>query len=134
MHAVNDLTPEMLSRFTKLDYDREMAFAAFTWENDKEIMLGVSRYSINPDKQSCEFAIAIADDWQGMGLARQLMLILIEHIKDRDIKVIEGTVLKNNNSMDKLMKSLGFKKSPSPDDYDINIYRCEIPKSTYAYL
>ncbi len=29
MHAVNDITPEMLSRFTKLDYDREIAFGSF---------------------------------------------------------------------------------------------------------
>ncbi len=126
MHAVNDLTPEMLSRFTKLDYDREMAFAAFTRENDEEKILGVSRYSINPDKKSCEFAIAIADEWQGLGLARQLMLILIEHVKNRDLTLIEGTVLKNNTAMDKLMESLGFKKSASPDDYDINVYRREI--------
>jgi acetyltransferase len=138
MHAVNVLTPEMLSRFTKLDYDREMAFAAFVNLADsqtgqevdhkvaQEKILGISRYAINPDKNSCEFAIVVADDWQGLGLARQLMLILIEHVKNRDLKVIEGTVLRNNSAMDKLMKSLGFKKYPSHDDYDINIYRCEM--------
>jgi len=125
MHAVNDLTPEMLSRFTKLDYDREMAFGAFIQKKNKDKLLGVSRYAINPDKQSCEFAIAIADNYQGMGLARQLMLILIEHVKDRDLKIIEGTVLKNNTSMDNLMASLGFKKSASKDDYDINVYTFE---------
>lgn len=125
MHAVNDLTPEMLSRFTKLDYDREMAFGAFIQKKKKDKLLGVSRYAINPDKQSCEFAIVIADKYQGMGLARQLMMVLIEHVKDRDLKVIEGTVLKNNTSMDKLMDSLGFVKSASPDDFDINIYRFE---------
>ncbi|WP_299872490.1 bifunctional acetate--CoA ligase family protein/GNAT family N-acetyltransferase [uncultured Cocleimonas sp.] len=125
MHAVNDLTPEMLSRFTKLDYDREMAFGAFIQKKNKDKLLGVSRYAINPDKQSCEFAIGIADKYQGLGLARQLMLILIEHVKDRDLKIIEGTVLKNNTSMDNLMASLGFKKSASKDDYDINIYTFE---------
>ena len=76
-------------------------------------------------KKSCEFAIAVADDYHGMGLARQLMLILIEHVKDRDLKIIEGTVLKNNTSMDKLMASLGFKKSASKDYYEINNYRLE---------
>jgi len=125
MHAVNELTPEMLSRFTKLDYDREMAFGAFIQKKNKDKLIGVSRYAINPDKQSCEFAIAIADKYHGMGLARQLMLILIEHVKDRDLKIIEGTVLKNNNSMDNLMASLGFKKSASKEDYDINIYTFE---------
>jgi len=128
MHALNQLTPEMLSKFTKMDYDREMAFAAFIKDTDSqddgnEEILGVSRYSINPDHKSCEFAIVVADDWQGMGLARQLMLILIEHVKQNDLNVIEGTVLKHNVSMDKLMSALGFEKKPSPDDYEINIYR-----------
>lgn len=126
MHAINDLTPEMLSRFTKIDYDREMAFVAMHYEGGKETMVGVSQYVINPDKKSCEFAIALADDWQGLGLARKLMTILMEHIKERDLDVIEGTVLRNNTSMDHLMSSLGFVKSPSPEDHEINIYRRDV--------
>lgn len=125
MYAMNKLTPEMLSSFTKMDYDREMAFGAFTQKDGKDVMLGVSRYAINPDKKSCEFAIAVDDNYHGMGLARQLMLILIEHVKDHDLTIIEGTVLKNNTSMDKLMASLGFKKTPSEDDYSINVYTLE---------
>lgn len=126
MHAVNDLTPEMLSQFTKIDYDREMSFVAMAFENDREVMIGVSQYVINPDKKSCEFAVAISDDWQGLGLARKLMLILMEHIKERDLEVVEGTVLRNNTSMDHLMSSLGFIKSPSPEDHEINIYRLDV--------
>ena len=126
MHALNDLTPEMLSRFTKIDYDREMAFVAMHYENSRETMVGVSQYVINPDKKSCEFAVALADDWQGLGLARKLMMILMEHIKERDLDVIEGTVLRNNTSMDHLMGSLGFVKFPSPEDPEINIYRRDV--------
>lgn len=150
MSGVNDLSPKMLSRFTKFNYDREMAFAAFTFnegseeeredgnEDDskedsekgkaenEEIMLGVSRYAINPDKRSCTFAIAVADEWQGLGLAKQLMLILIEHAKHRQLESIEGSVLKDNTSMDGLMNSLGFVKNTSPDDIDLNIYRYQI--------
>ncbi len=122
MYVVNTLTPEMLSNFTKLDYDREMAFGAFMQKDGEDILLGESRYAINPDKKSCEFSIVVDDNFQGMGLARQLMLILIEHIKDHDLQIIEGTVLKKNMAMDKLMMSLGFTKRASPEDYDINIY------------
>ncbi|KAG1694797.1 putative esterase YheT [Nymphon striatum] len=43
MHAVNDLTPEMLSRFTKLDYDREMAFGAFIQKKKKDKLLRSNR-------------------------------------------------------------------------------------------
>jgi len=126
MHAVNELTPEMLSRFTKIDYDREMAFVAMSYDGERETMVGVSQYVINPDKKSCEFAIALADDWQGLGLARKMMLILMEHMKVRDLDLIEGTVLRNNTSMDHLMDSLGFRKTASPEDQDINIYRLEV--------
>jgi acetyltransferase len=116
----------MLSRFTKIDYDREMAFVAMSYDGERETMVGVSQYVINPDKKSCEFAIALADDWQGLGLARKMMLILMEHMKVRDLDLIEGTVLRNNTSMDHLMDSLGFRKTASPEDQDINIYRLEV--------
>jgi acetyltransferase len=126
MHAVKELTPEMLSRFTKIDYDREMAFVAMANDGSEDYMVGLSQYVINADKSSCEFAIALADDWQGLGLARKLMLILMEHIKERELKLIEGTVLRNNTSMDHLMESLGFVKSASLEDHEINIYRREM--------
>ena len=125
MHVVNELTLEMISNFTKFDYDREMAFGAFIQKKKQDKLIGMSRYSINPDKQSCEFAITVDDNYHGMGLAKQLMLILIEHVKDQDLKTIEGTVLKNNDSMNKLMSSLGFVKHPSKEDYDINIFTFE---------
>ncbi|RVU81747.1 GNAT family N-acetyltransferase [Leucothrix sargassi] len=122
MYVVNSLTPEMLSNFTQMDYDREMAFGAFMQKDGEEVLLGESRYAINPDRKSCEFSIVVDDNYQGMGMARQLMLILIEHIKDHDLEIIEGTVLKHNAAMDKLMMSLGFSKRSSEEDYDINIY------------
>ncbi len=126
MHAVNELTPEMLSRFTKIDYDREMAFVAMAYVDGHELMVGVSQYVINPDKKSCEFAVALADEWQGMGLARKLMLVLMEHVKARDLELVEGSVLRNNTAMDHLMNSLGFAKNPSEDDPEINIYRRKV--------
>jgi acetyltransferase len=123
MHAVEQLTPEMLSKFTKIDYDREMAFVALAENDDgEEIIVGVSRYVINPDWESCEFAVAIADDWKGVGLASKLMRLLIEHARFRGLKMMEGTVLKNNNNMAGLMAGLGFTPALDPDDHDILSY------------
>jgi acetyltransferase len=56
MEAVRELSPSMLSRFTQIDYDREMALVATVEEGGKELQIGVSRYAINPDGKSCEFA------------------------------------------------------------------------------
>ncbi len=50
MRMLNELTPEMLVRFTQIDYDREMAFTAlYTPAEGEEIEVGVTRYSLEPD-------------------------------------------------------------------------------------
>ncbi|MBL8485735.1 MAG: bifunctional acetate--CoA ligase family protein/GNAT family N-acetyltransferase, partial [Rhodocyclaceae bacterium] len=90
MNTLRELTQAQLIRLTQIDYDRELAFVATipTEEGDKEV--GVARYATNPDGESCEFAIVVADDWQGKGLARRLMGILIETARSRGLKYMNG--------------------------------------------
>ena len=73
MNTMRELPPAMVTRLTQIDYDREMAFVAVIEEDGKEYEVGVCRYAVNPDGESCEFAIVVADDWQKKGLARRLM-------------------------------------------------------------
>ncbi|MCC7060159.1 MAG: acetate--CoA ligase family protein, partial [Burkholderiaceae bacterium] len=61
----SELTPRMLARYTQIDYDRELALVATLGraepdaEEGDETIIGVVRYLLNPDRSSCEFAIAI---------------------------------------------------------------------------
>ncbi len=73
METIQELTPAMLVRFTQIDYDQEMALMAVTEVSGQEVELGIARYAINPDGQSCEFALVVADEWQGKGVAHKLM-------------------------------------------------------------
>ena len=73
MHALTELTPGMLARFTQIDYDREMALIAVVKQNEHDIEIGVARYIINADGTSCEFAIVVADEWRHRGIAGHLM-------------------------------------------------------------
>jgi acetyltransferase len=119
MYALEKLTPTMLSRFTQIDYDREMALIAVTKVNGQPKQIGVARYVINPDGETCEFAIVVSDQWQRCGIARQLMLSLIETARRKGLKVMEGEVLRENQEMLRFMRKLGFEVHLSPDDYDI---------------
>jgi acetyltransferase len=38
-----------------------------------ELQVGVARYSAYPDQRSCEFALVVADEWQGRGIGTHLM-------------------------------------------------------------
>jgi len=116
MDTIRELTPQMLVRFTQIDYDREMAFIAVTDAGGEETEVGVARYVTNPDASSCEFAIVVADDWQRRGLGRRLMTQLIEVARARGLASMVGHILATNRSMITLSANLGFTVGESPDD------------------
>ena len=113
--AARGLTPQMLARFTQVDYDRELALIALP-EPGAERILGVARYNTNPDGNSCEFAIAIADDWSGRGLGRMLMKALMSAARDAGYRTMTGSVLRENDGMLRLASRLGFELHPDPVD------------------
>ena len=125
-----ELPPAMLARFTLIDYDREMALVAVFSERkagpggeviEKERIVGVSRYIINPDQSSCEFALVVADDFSGKGLGSRLMLCIMDVAREKGLSEIEGLVLTQNPAMLKLMKSLGFAVKPFAEDPDFRL-------------
>lgn len=119
MEHMGQVSLSMLVRFTQIDYDREMALVAVDHGDDADRQVGVARYVINPDGTSCEFAIAIADDWQGRGLGRRLMERLMATARARGLTRMEGQVLSANRGMLALMERLGFQRHRVPDDYRI---------------
>jgi len=125
--SMHELPPQMLSRFTLIDYDREMALVAVYTERkageDGEMVetsriVGVSRYITNPDSSSCEFSLVVADDFGGRGLGSRLMLSIMDVAREKGLAEIDGLVLTNNPGMLKLMKSLGFSIKAYADDLD----------------
>jgi acetyltransferase len=113
MDTLRELTPGMLVRFTQIDYDREMAFVATLGERGAEREIGVCRYVTNPDGDSCEFALVVADEWQRKGLGRRMMAQLIEVARARGLREMLGHVLAENQPMLALCEELGFESSPS---------------------
>ena len=116
MHHLHELTPQMLARFTQVDYDRELALVALGDNPGAEKIVGVARYVANPDRESAEFAIVVADAWQGKGLGRALMEKLIASAKRRGFRRLVGAILGINASMQKLVRTLGFRLRTDPDD------------------
>lgn len=116
MSTIKELPGPLLARLTQIDYDREMALVAITGDGDSEEQIGVCRYVVNPDGESCEFAIVVADAWQRQGLARTMMNLLIEAARERGLKVMEGVFLANNERMLRFVQSLGFHINRDPED------------------
>ncbi|MFL6622965.1 MAG: GNAT family N-acetyltransferase [Sulfurifustis sp.] len=114
MQSLQQLTPEMLVRFTQIDYDRELALVAIVEQDGREVEIAVTRYSMNPDGESCEFALVVADAWQRKGVGSRLLRVLIDAARARGFRVMEGQVLSQNTAMLALVRRLGFTVNKTP--------------------
>jgi len=109
------ITPEWLEQLTRIDYARDMALVATFMLDDNEVEIGVARYVLLDDARRCEFAIAIADAWQGSGIGRALMLRLIESAAAAGLEQMVGDVLAGNEPMLHLARKLGFSVKSTRD-------------------
>lgn len=116
MQSMQELSPEELIRLTQLDYHRELALIATVYEDGREIEIGVARYAMNPDGESAEFALVVADGWQQRGIGSRLMQALMEAARTRGLRTLEGEVLGSNQPMLALVRDLGFTVRTSADD------------------
>ncbi|MGE5621686.1 MAG: GNAT family N-acetyltransferase, partial [Bacillota bacterium] len=128
--SMRELSVKMLARFTLIDYDREMALVAVHRERvpdadggftETERIIGVSRYVTNPDQSTCEFSLAIADDFSGQGMGSRMMLSIMDVARSKGLAQIEGLVLTSNTAMLKLMKSLDFEIKRYDEDPDFRL-------------
>ncbi len=127
MDTLRELTQSMLVRFTQIDYDREMALIATLPDADgKEVQIGVARYVTNPDGETVEFALAIADEWQKHGIGRRLMSALIETARQKGYRAVVGDVLSQNTKMFRLMTILGFSIHPHHEDPAVKRVVCPL--------
>lgn len=106
--AVKELTPGMARWATHVDYDRHMALIAVIYRDGREIEIGAARYVVGRDAETAEFAVAVADAWQGRGVGARLLRGLIEVAARRGLRWMEGEILATNRGMRALARKLGF--------------------------
>ncbi len=102
------VTHDMLTRFTQIDYDREIALIAKVNENGEDVMAGVVRLVADVNNESAEFAILVEDRYQGKGLGNKFMDVIMEIAEQRKISKVYATVLNANTVMLHMFRKRGF--------------------------
>lgn len=106
-----------LARLTQLDYARAIAFVAVEVGADgAERMLGAVRLHADANHDTGEYAIGVAQDSRGTGLAFALMRLMIDWARSEGIGCVEGAVLAENRPMLAVCRRLGFMQKRDPDD------------------
>ncbi len=115
--AMSTLSHMLAARFTQIDYDREMALILTEpGIAGKTPIHGVVRIIADPDNERAEYALIVHHDMTGMGLGIMLLRRIIDYARNRGIKEIYGDVLRENRTMLKLCRALGFTEANMPDE------------------
>ena len=103
-------------RLVRIDYSRELALIATAVVDGQVRQVGVARYVPEPDGSSCDFAIVIADAWQGRGLGEALLRALVRAARLAGVPALSGLTLATNQAMRELARRVGFSVQRDPDD------------------
>lgn len=116
--GIAELSDNMLDKFTHMHYPSNVAVIATVMDNGAEEEIGVARYA-STDELTAEFAIVVADAWQGRGIATLLLQRLMALAKKAGVAELVGIVLRDNRGMLDLAHHLGFVLHRDDDDPSI---------------
>ncbi|MBT8229852.1 MAG: GNAT family N-acetyltransferase, partial [Bacteroidia bacterium] len=105
---IGEVDHEMLIRYTQIDYDREIALVAKLEHEGRPAIAGVVRLVADSENETAEFAILVADQWQGKGLGNKFMNMIMEIAEKRKIKKVVASVLNANTTMLHMFRKRGF--------------------------
>ncbi|MBB6430432.1 bifunctional acetate--CoA ligase family protein/GNAT family N-acetyltransferase [Algisphaera agarilytica] len=117
--SIGKTTHAMATRYCYIDYDREMALVAMLPADSpdgEEKMIGVGRLICEPDGRSAEYAVLVADGYQGQGLGLTLTERCLDVARAMDVQRVYGTTSVNNPRMVATFKDHGFEIAPDPED------------------
>ena len=130
--GLRELSPSMLRAMTEVDHDGHVAIVAEAFDKDDgdaPRIVADARYVRGPRDIPCheaEFAIAVADDWQGVGLGRELMQRLARHAARHGVRRLVGDVLPGNGAMFAVTAALGGALVASPNGTGVTRVRFEL--------
>jgi acetyltransferase len=110
-YVFKETTHEMATRFCFVDYDRTMAIVAEVEDGNERQLVGVGRLVADADHRDAEYAVLVADAWQGRGLGNLLTdyCLQICHTWGIDRVVAETTT--DNSQMRRILSRRGFEKT-----------------------
>jgi len=114
--GIKELAPAMLRAMTDVDPARHVALVVQREGGDGALVADARYVREEGDPSTAEFAIAVADEWQGRGLGRRLLAHLVEHARAHGVRKLYGDVLHENRRMIALLREAGGRFAPVPGD------------------
>ena len=117
------LPSEWVERFTRIDYEQDVALLALTKPAPEETLLGVCRIMRKPGSTSGEVAVVVSDSWQGKGIGSALLEHSIRIAGELGMRTVWGLVSGDNEGALALAAKFGFHLRPSAEPYNKEVER-----------
>lgn len=108
MAPMREVSAPLLDTFTRVDYARHLALVAEVFAGGEETVVAEARYVLAEDGTCAEFAVTVAEDWQGRGLARLMLGKLACRAAAAGVETLRGETLATNAAMLHLARIAGF--------------------------
>jgi acetyltransferase len=105
---IHEISHDLATRLTNLDYDRNIAFLLL----DGAELVGVVRLALNPSGEEGEFALIIDSQQHNRGYGTLLMNYIVDYARKRGAKRAVGHILRENAGMLGLAEYVGFVRTP----------------------
>jgi len=120
LQAVDHLTPEQVAYLTHVDGYDHLAWGVTTDDPaaGHAIGIAIARSVREPaDAEQAEFAIVVADEWQGKGVGAMLTDVLAHKAWQAGVRRWRGTMLASNDAVQRLMSRAGETVSRHADGH-----------------
>ena len=108
-------THQAATRYCFIDYDREVAMVAEIGAGAERRLIAVGRLIADPDHESVEYAVLVADAWQNVGVGGILTDVCMEIARSWGPKRIVAQTTSDNVRMLALFARRGFEILPEEE-------------------
>ena len=110
-----EATHEMASRYCYVDYDREIPLVAEIDIAGRPQLVAVGRLVLDSNHRSAEFAVLVADAWQGLGIGHWLTERCLQIASERGVLQVVAETTADNTGMIDVLRHCGFDVIPQAD-------------------
>jgi acetyltransferase len=103
-------THEMATRFCFIDYDRSIAIVAEIERDGQRELIGVGRLEADANHHEAEYAVLVADAWQGRGLGKLLTDYCLEICRHWGVGRVYAETTSDNLRMQQILARRHFKR------------------------
>jgi acetyltransferase len=114
--GMRQLPDQLVREMTEIDQRQHVALVARPADAGRGEIVADARYVRAADADEAEFAVMVADAWQGAGLGRELLQRLGRHARASGVRRLYGDVLWGNEPMIGLVRALGGGLARHPTD------------------